>query len=77
MSPRDQVALKPSIVRFHKALREELVLELAKTSLATSAAPIIHIAQELGYSDSTAFNRIIKRHTGTTPLRYRKVHSVD
>jgi len=56
-------------------LREEIVLEMAKTSLVQSSASITHIAMEMGYSDASAFNRIFKRLCGVTPLKYRKAHS--
>lgn len=59
------------------AVREDIIFKLARTSLTTSTAPIAHIAQELGYSDSTAFNRMFKRLSGTTPLQYRKIHSEE
>jgi AraC-like DNA-binding protein len=58
----------------YKVLREDVVLDLAKASLTNSSAPITHIALELGYSDSSAFNRVFKRLSGSTPLRYRKDH---
>jgi AraC-like DNA-binding protein len=59
----------------YNALREEVVLEMAKTSLVSSSAPITHIALELGYADASAFNRAFKRLAGLSPLKYRKAHS--
>jgi AraC-like DNA-binding protein len=59
----------------YNALREDVVLGMARASLTNSSAPITHIAQELGYSDASAFNRVFKRLAGTTPLQYRKSHS--
>jgi AraC-like DNA-binding protein len=59
----------------YNALREDVVLELAKSSLTNSSAPITHIALELGYSDASAFNRVFKRLSGSTPLQYRKNHT--
>jgi AraC-like DNA-binding protein len=66
--------LRTSGTTYNK-LREDIVLELAKASLTDSSAPITTIALELGYSDASAFNRLFKRLTGTTPLQYRKSHT--
>jgi AraC-like DNA-binding protein len=59
----------------YNKLREEIVLDLAKASLTGTSASIATIAQELSYSDSSAFNRIFKRLAGCTPLQYRKMHA--
>lgn len=59
----------------YNTIREDVALELAKTSLTNSSAPITHIAQEMGYSDASAFNRFFKRLAGSTPLQYRKSHT--
>ena len=55
---------------FHK-LREEVIEEAAKRALAESDAPVTVIAGKLGYSESSAFIRVFKRLTGTTPGAYR------
>lgn len=52
-------------------LREEVIEETAKRALAESDAPITVIAGKLGYSESSAFVRVFKRMTGTTPSAYR------
>jgi AraC-like DNA-binding protein len=57
-----------------KELREDIVFELAKSSLVDTKAPVAEIAQEMGYSDSSAFNRVFRRLSGDTPLQYRKRH---
>ena len=56
----------------YQQLREEVIAELAKQSLAESEATITAIGNKLGYSESSAFVRAFKRMTGTTPLEYRK-----
>jgi AraC-like DNA-binding protein len=56
----------------YKKLREEVILELAKQSLADTDANITVIGGKLGYSESSAFVRAFKRMTGTTPAAYRK-----
>ena len=56
----------------YKKLREEVIVELAKRSLADTDASITVIGNKLGYSESSAFVRAFKRMTGTTPAAYRK-----
>jgi AraC-like DNA-binding protein len=53
-------------------VREDIIVELAKTSLIDTSASVAEIAQQLGYADSSAFNKLFKRRTGNTPLQYRK-----
>ena len=55
-------------------LRECVVLDLAREGLAGTSIPITQLAQNLGYSDSSAFDRAFKRLDGHTPLQYRKLH---
>ncbi|BFM14473.1 AraC family transcriptional regulator [Maricurvus nonylphenolicus] len=57
------------------ALREEIVLHIAKESLSKTSASITELAHKLGYADSSAFDRAFKRLTGSKPLEYRKQHS--
>ncbi|WP_421361398.1 AraC family transcriptional regulator [Agrobacterium rosae] len=40
--------------------------------LATSALPIVEIADKAGFSDQTALTRAMKRAKGTTPAAYRR-----
>lgn len=56
----------------YKSLRDEVIVELAKQSLATTTAGITAIAGKLGYTESSAFIRAFKRMTGVTPAAYRK-----
>lgn len=56
----------------YKQLREEIVIDLAKQSLSLTDSSVAEIAQALGYSESSAFNRMFKRLTQNTPLQYRK-----
>lgn len=57
-----------------KALREDIIFEKAKECLATSDISITELALELGYSESSAFDRAFKRLSTMTPLQYRKQH---
>jgi AraC-like DNA-binding protein len=56
----------------YQKLREEVILKLARESLARSDASITAIAGKLGYSESSAFVRAFKRLSGSTPTAYRK-----
>jgi len=56
------------------SLRIDLIVEMAKEALLTSDAKVTEIAQELGYSESSAFVRVFKRNEGMSPLQFRKFH---
>lgn len=66
--------LKENDTTFNQ-IKESIILELAKESLSTTSVSIAELAQRLGYSDSSAFNRVFRRLTGNNPLAYRKKHS--
>lgn len=57
----------------YQQLREEVIADLAKQSLAESDASITAIGGKLGYSESSAFVRAFKRMAGTTPVAYRNM----
>ena len=50
------------------ALRERVVLTVAREALAGTSITITRLAQNLGYSDLSAFDRAFKRLAGHTPL---------
>ncbi|MET4575672.1 AraC family transcriptional regulator [Ottowia thiooxydans] len=45
---------------------------LAANLLSHSNAPLIHIAQEIGYQTDTAFSRAFRREYGTPPASWRR-----
>ena len=55
-------------------LRETIVFQIAKESLSNSTVSITELAQQLGYSDSSAFDRAFKRMAKVRPLEYRNRH---
>lgn len=57
----------------YNGLRIAVVVEMAKEALIKSDSSIAELAQTLGYSDSSAFVRIFKRHLGISPLQFRKL----
>jgi AraC-like DNA-binding protein len=56
-------------------LRDTIVSQLAKEILSTTIVSITELAQQLGYSDASAFIRAFKRQTGLTPLDYSRQHA--
>ncbi len=59
-----------------QALRDGVMIELAKQMLSTTRAQVSEIALTLGYTESSAFVRAFRRLTGETPSAYRKEHGV-
>lgn len=50
-------------------------IERAQLRLATEDAPVKEIAFTLGFEDHSYFHRLFKKHTGMTPLQYRRSSS--
>jgi len=53
------------------ALLQDVKARRARALLERSRLPIDQIAAEVGYSDSTALRRLMKRRTGNQPSHYR------
>jgi AraC family transcriptional regulator len=47
-------------------------IEKAKQLIAGSDRPLVDISLELGFSSQSHFTAIFRKHTGTTPRRYRE-----
>ncbi len=58
-----------------QALKDELRRDLAIMHLNTSGMTLTQIAQELGFTDSAAFQRAFKRWVGSAPGTYRRKSS--
>lgn len=54
-----------------KLLRSTLLQKIAEQRLAGGAS-VTEVAQELGFSDESAFNKAFKRWAGVTPARFRE-----
>jgi YesN/AraC family two-component response regulator len=49
-------------------------LLLAETGLLEAAEPSAdEISADVGYQDPAFFRRLFRRHTGMTPIRYRRM----
>ena len=46
-------------------------IEQAKKKLSNHNMPLIDVALECGFADQSHFNRVFKKHEGTTPKAYR------
>lgn len=55
-----------------QALKDELRRDIAIVRLNTSSVPLAQLAQELGFTDSPAFQRAFKKWTGSSPGAYRQ-----
>lgn len=53
-------------------LRDVVISRLAKEMLCKTTISITQLAQQLGYSDTSAFDRAFKRLTGHSPQAYRR-----
>ncbi len=51
---------------------EERVMGEARKALKTTGRKVIDIAESLGYSDPAYFNRSFRRHSGMTPVQFRR-----
>lgn len=55
-----------------QALKDELRRDTAIQRLSTSAVPLAELADELGFANSSAFQRAFKCWTGSAPGSYRR-----
>ena len=51
---------------------QDVLIQRAKERLASTEEKVLEVALELGFSDAYYFFRFFKRHTGQTPLEYRR-----
>ncbi|BFM06847.1 AraC family transcriptional regulator [Halioxenophilus aromaticivorans] len=70
-----QLKLKQDDVKFSQLLQTER-FKRAKLMLKDAQIAIAEVADQLGYSEHTSFDRAFKRWAGTTPQRYRAIHAV-
>lgn len=55
------------------ALREEVLRDAAIAGLVCERGTIAELAEELGFSEPSAFTRAFRRWTGSTPHEYRRI----
>lgn len=51
---------------------ENIRMEAARNILQTRALSIKYTANEVGYADETYFSKVFKKHTGSSPAKYRR-----
>ncbi|MDC1067702.1 helix-turn-helix transcriptional regulator [Candidatus Kapabacteria bacterium] len=61
----------------YKQIIDELKFDLAKKYLKIESLSVKEVAWNLEYSDSSTFVRAFKKHSGTTPLSWRKSFYLD
>jgi len=55
-----------------RALKQDVLIEMAKSALAETDSSVIEIALHLGFSEASSFDRSFKKLTGQTPQQYRR-----
>ena len=55
------------------ALLEQVRREQAITYMKDKSKPLVEIAEQLGFSELSAFSRAFKRWMGTSPAEYRSI----
>ncbi|MBT4519308.1 MAG: AraC family transcriptional regulator [Halieaceae bacterium] len=55
-----------------RALRDGVVIDLAKRALAETDLSVSYVAMQLGYSEASAFNHTFMRLVGCNPRSYRE-----
>lgn len=53
-------------------LIDEAILEEAKLLLKSTSESIANVAEELHFADQASFSKFFKKHTGFTPVAYRR-----
>jgi len=56
-------------------IRQDVILRIAKETLCTTSVSITELSQQLGYSETSAFDHAFKRLTGLSPKDYRRKNS--
>ena len=55
-------------------VRSSVVSQIAREALSTTSVRITELAQRLGYSDASAFDRAFRKENAMSPLQYRRQH---
>ena len=54
------------------AMRQRVLCDAAQELLVTTDLPVEDISSRLGFSSSSYFRKVLRQHTGKTPLQLRK-----
>lgn len=55
-----------------REIKSAIIEELAKTALSKTQSSVYEIALQMGFSETSAFDRMFKKKTGYTPIQYRE-----
>jgi AraC-like DNA-binding protein len=55
-----------------RAIKDDVIQQMAKSALTETESNISQIAQQLGFSETSSFDRAFKKLTGYTPRQYRQ-----
>jgi len=72
-----QLATKHAFQKSPKQIIQEVMITEAQRMLANPSLRVHEIANKLGFSESTNFSKFFKKHTGTTPEKFREPYTID
>ncbi len=72
MSRRSMVRHLTASSTSFRAIKDDVIEEMAKNALSQTNSSVSAIAHQLGFSETSAFDRTFKKLTGYTPRQYRQ-----
>lgn len=51
-------------------------VQAASNALLNTSSSIADIAQKIGFCDQRAFTQVFRKHTGITPMKFRKLYYI-
>ena len=72
VSQRTLVRHLSSINTSLREIKADVIEELAKTALCKTHTSIYEIAIQMGFSETSSFDRMFKKKTGYTPIQFRE-----
>ena len=72
ISQRTMVRHLTSLNTSLREIKADIIEELAKTALCKTHSSIYEIAIQMGFSETSSFDRMFKKKTGYTPIQFRE-----
>lgn len=72
MSRRSMVRHLTAAETSFRAIKDNVIEEMAKNALSHTSSSVSAIAHQLGFSETSAFDRTFKKLSGYTPRQYRQ-----